>query len=229
VCVCVFLSFFFCMSFYAVRKGRIPGIYLTWTEASKQVIEFSGAEYKKFKTKNEADEYYLYGHVNKSIPIIDCTSLPPIVKPSNMVVYTDGSCHGNGSKDARGGIGVYWGPDNPLNLAERLEGQPQTNQRAELTAAIRALEQAAKIPAPLEIRSDSEYTINCASVWINGWKKNGWKTAKGTPVKNDDLIRKLNALITARKFPVTWTHVYGHKGEPGNEAADKLAEAGSQK
>ncbi|XP_033503791.1 ribonuclease H1 isoform X1 [Epinephelus lanceolatus] len=77
-----------------------------------------------------------------------------------VVVYTDGCCSANGQKGAQAGIGVYWGPNHPLNVADRLHGR-QTNQRAEIQAACRALEQAKeKNIKKLVLYTDSKFTIN---------------------------------------------------------------------
>ena len=72
------------------------------------------------------------------------------------MVYTDGACTKNGKVGARGGIGVYFGPDDPRNLSEPLRHERQTNQLAEVMAAVRALETAPR-DIPLHIITDSEY------------------------------------------------------------------------
>uniref|UniRef100_A0A452T9U3 ribonuclease H n=1 Tax=Ursus maritimus TaxID=29073 RepID=A0A452T9U3_URSMA len=97
-----------------------------------------------------------------------------------VVVYTDGCCSSNGRRRARAGIGVYWGPGHPLNIGSRLPGR-QTNQRAEIHAACKAIEQAkAQNIKKLVLYTDSMFTINGITNWVQGWKKNGWKTSTGT-------------------------------------------------
>lgn len=84
--------------------------------------------------------------------------------PHRIVVYTDGSSLGNGKKRARAGLGVFWGGKGEAyaaNLAERVPGEPQTNNRGELLSIIRALETCPYPEVPLEIRTDSQYSINC--------------------------------------------------------------------
>ncbi|XP_077408212.1 ribonuclease H1 isoform X2 [Vanacampus margaritifer] len=77
-----------------------------------------------------------------------------------VVVYTDGCCSNNGKRGARAGIGVYWGPQHPLNVAEPLQGR-QTNQRAEIQAACMALQQAKEENVKkLVVYTDSKFTIN---------------------------------------------------------------------
>ncbi|KAM8726218.1 ribonuclease H1 isoform 3-T3 [Acanthopagrus schlegelii] len=84
-----------------------------------------------------------------------------------VVVYTDGCCTANGQRGARAGIGVYWGRNHPLNVADRLQGR-QTNQRAELQAACRALEQAKeKNIKKLVLYTDSKFTINGPGLMID--------------------------------------------------------------
>jgi ribonuclease HI len=144
-----------------------------------------------------------------------------------VVVYTDGSAIANGTPSAAAGIGVFWGENDIRNVAAPLLGPVQTNQRAEMSAVIRALRDSWLMrgtQATLEIRTDSEYTIKCATVWLATWKKNGFRTANGKPVMNVDLVKEIDTLISGRR--VKFTHVRGHSGEPGNESADKLAKAG---
>lgn len=105
----------------------------------------------------------------------------------------------------------------------------QTNQRAELTAILRALE---NVPIGQKIRifSDSKYAISCVTEWYRNWMKNGWKTG-GAPVKNKDLVVAIRAKMEERDAAGTGTYfqwVKGHASETGNIAADKLAVQGAQ-
>ncbi|KAI8810084.1 ribonuclease H-like domain-containing protein [Cladochytrium replicatum] len=146
-------------------------------------------------------------------------------------VYTDGSCFQNGRRGAKAGIGVFWGPADPRNLKEPLPGKDQTNNRAELWAAIRAIQMAPQEPdVDLTIHSDSQYLRDGVSKWIKSWKKGGkWETAEGNPVKNRDLWEQLDSYNSGRwKGRITWNYVPGHSGIPGNEAADFLADEGAR-
>ncbi len=90
-------------------------------------------------------------------------------------------------------------------------------------AAISAL-QALKEPCQVDLYTDSVYVRDGISKWIEGWKRNGWKTAAKAPVKNAELWQELDA---ARKnHKVTWHWVKGHAGHPENERADELAREG---
>lgn len=144
-----------------------------------------------------------------------------------VVVYTDGCCTSNGRHGARAGIGVYWGPSHPLNIAERLPGR-QTNQRAELQAACRALEQAIHMDIKkLVVYTDSKFTINGVTRWVKNWKTNGWRLATGGMVVNKEDFQKLDELNEG--LDVKWMHIPGHAGYLGNEEADRLSREGAAK
>ncbi|XP_013878108.1 ribonuclease H1 isoform X1 [Austrofundulus limnaeus] len=142
-----------------------------------------------------------------------------------VVVYTDGCCTFNGKVRARAGIGVFWGPDHPLNVAERLQGR-QTNQRAEIQAACRALEQAKQNNIQkLVLYTDSKFVINGVTSWVKNWKLNSWRLKSGGPVTNKDDFVKLDGLNS--ELDVVWMHIPGHSGYQGNEAADRLSREGA--
>ncbi|XP_041044401.1 ribonuclease H1 [Carcharodon carcharias] len=144
-----------------------------------------------------------------------------------VAVYTDGCCSSNGRKGAQAGIGVYWGPAHSLNLSERLPGR-QTNQRAEIIAACRAIEQAKELNIEkLVVFTDSMFTINGITKWIKSWKSNGWKLSSGGSVINKEDFERLDKLTSG--INIEWMHVPGHAGFPGNEAADSLAKEGASK
>ncbi|XP_052070537.1 ribonuclease H1-like [Mytilus californianus] len=144
-----------------------------------------------------------------------------------VTVYTDGGCFGNGRKGATAGIGVYWGDNHPDNLSERLGGR-QTNNRAEIHATARAISQAkARGITNLVLKTDSQFCINGITNWIHKWKRNGWKLSTGQPVINKADFEELESSLQG--INVKWVHVRGHRGVPGNEAADKLANEGALK
>ncbi|KAK9762844.1 hypothetical protein K7432_011019 [Basidiobolus ranarum] len=142
---------------------------------------------------------------------------------SKLVVYTDGSSRGNGQANSRAGVGVFWGDDDPRNVSERLVGR-QTNQRAEITAALRAIQTCGNDKAVLEVRTDSNYVIQSMTSWVHGWLKKGWKG-----VTNKDLFEELHNAVEKREGEVIWTHIRAHTGVYGNEMADKLANLGASK
>ena len=89
-----------------------------------------------------------------------------------------------------------------------------------LTAAIKALE-ALKRPCSIRLATDSKYLMLGITEWLKNWKVRNWKTSQNTPVKNDDLWKKLDHLNSRHK--VQWLWVRGHIGHPENELADQLA------
>lgn len=142
-----------------------------------------------------------------------------------VVVYTDGCCSRNGRAGARAGIGVYWGHNSPLNVAERLQGR-QTNQRAEIQAACRALEQAKEMNIKkLILYTDSKFTINGVTSWVKTWKLNGWRLKSGGQIINKEDFVKLDKLNA--ELEVVWMHIPGHAGYTGNEEADRLSREGA--
>jgi len=147
------------------------------------------------------------------------------------VVYVDGCCLGQNQlqvlEDRRAGIGVFWGPGDERNIAERLWGD-QTNQRAELWAAIRGVQSALEMGLEqVEVRTDSSYVVKGITSWIVTWRRNGYLTSTKKPVKNADLFKLLDKLNQA--MDITWVHVAGHCGIYGNENADNLAKLGATK
>ncbi len=97
--------------------------------------------------------------------------------------------------------------------------QLTTNNRMELGAAIAALQAIKQPNARILVVSDSKYVIGCCTQWMAGWKKNGWKR-KGDPLKNLDLLQKLDELLMGRDVEFRW--VAGHSGHEGNEHVDRL-------
>ncbi|MBM3585320.1 MAG: ribonuclease HI [Alphaproteobacteria bacterium] len=136
-----------------------------------------------------------------------------------ITAYVDGACSGN---PGPGGWGVLlaWGEHE-----RTLQGgaSETTNNRMELTAAIRALE-ALNRPSRIAIYTDSTYLKDGITKWIHRWRANGWRTAERKPVKNTDLWQALADLLA--RHDVAWHWVRGHAGHDGNERADALARAG---
>lgn len=119
------------------------------------------------------------------------------------MVFIDGACRQNGSSDARGGIGVYFGPRSVFNVSGRIEPDNMrvTNQRAEVLAAIYALN---TVPIKklrtwginrIILASDSKYVINAITMWIYKWRRVGWVTLKGTPVANRAELERLYTIV----------------------------------
>ena len=133
-------------------------------------------------------------------------------------IFTDGACSGNPGPGGWGAILRAGGHEKELS-----GGDPATtNNRMEMTAAIRALE-ALKKPSTVTIHTDSRYLLDGMTKYLAGWKKKGWKTADKKPVKNIDLWHALEA--AAEPHDVSWRWVKGHSDHVENERADALARA----
>ncbi len=137
---------------------------------------------------------------------------------TRVSIYTDGACAGNPGPG--GWAAVLLAP----GWRRELSGyEPETtNNRMELRAAIEAL-RALRVPAEVDLYTDSQYLRSGMESWLATWKRNGWRTAARRPVKNADLWRELDRL--AHTHRVRWHWLRGHSGHPENERADTLANA----
>ena len=131
-------------------------------------------------------------------------------------IYTDGACRGNPGVGGWGALLRFGDVERAIKGAER----ETTNNRMELTAAIEALA-ALNRKIRVNLYTDSKYVKNGITQWLPQWRSRNWKTASKKPVKNVDLWQRLEQL--AAEHDVHWSWVRGHAGDPGNEAADRLA------
>ncbi|CAK3878867.1 Ribonuclease H [Lecanosticta acicola] len=319
---------------YGVQAGRNPGVYTTWQEVLDQITGWKGPKHRGFKTRTEAEQYVAEGRhmigASSDVPIGSIEQGEPAQKkmmikakpkkggvvknetspgpamdqgeyepgeaplpddvedgfdtsiildhttngaryktreerermtyqavrpvPNAPIrIYTDGSSLGNGQVGSMAGVGVYFGSGDMRNISEPLQGSKQTNQRAELTAIIRALEISPK-DRKIVIVSDSKYSIDCVTNWFHNWQRNGWVNSSRKPVENKDLIQKIidmleerfqlnqhrmdegeNAPIADKRAHwdrgpggVRFEWVKGHDKDEGNNAADDLAVAGAR-
>lgn len=217
-------------SYYAVRKGHKTGVFETWPECQQATSGYPKAEYKKFSTREEAEAFA--GGQNPS-PVKpkpesrpkaqnELTVVSPFVFP--VQIYTDGACDPNPGSSGSGLV-VY--EEGKLTSLKYGYHEPQgTNNSAELIALREALKIAPRYVqkgTPVEILSDSDYSLKAVFVWAAKWSRNNWQTSKKEPVKNADLIRECVALATPLKGLIQVTHVAAHNGTEGNEIADRLA------
>ncbi|KTD09471.1 ribonuclease HI [Legionella jamestowniensis] len=131
-------------------------------------------------------------------------------------IFTDGACKGNPGIGGWGALLRYNGHEKTLYGAEA----HTTNNRMELTAAIKGLEALTR-PCKVDLYTDSQYLRLGMTTWLAQWKQNGWRNSRKESVKNADLWQKLDALTTTHT--VHWHWVKGHAGHPENERADALA------
>lgn len=168
-------------------------------------------------------------------------------------IYIDGACRGNGKlKFPCAGYGVFYGPRDkrnaavPLDKIDDVTQNKATNQRAELFGIKHALvnivnellldvKRSASLTYKYSIYSDSKYAQSCITLWSDGWISNGWKTSQGKPVLNKDIIFSILPLLNYINHiykqqdlgSLSFLHVRGHRGDYGNEMADKLANLGA--
>ena len=137
----------------------------------------------------------------------------------DIQIFTDGACRGNPGPGGWGVILRSGSHEKELFGGE----QSTTNNRMELRAAIEGLA-ALKRPSQVTVTTDSQYVRQGITQWIEGWKRNQWRTSAKKPVKNQDLWQLLDELTS--RHEVTWEWVKGHSGHPDNELADALANRG---
>jgi ribonuclease HI len=136
-----------------------------------------------------------------------------------VYLYTDGACSGNPGPGGWGAVLKYGSAQKELS-----GGEPSTtNNRMELTAAIRGL-QALREPCHVVLTSDSRYLVDAVTKgWLDSWQRKGWKRGKNEPVLNVDLWQELLPLLDLHEVELVW--VKGHAGHPENELCDRMAVA----
>ena len=139
-------------------------------------------------------------------------------------VYVDGACSYNVSEESKAGVGIWFGPNHPLNVSRPAKGR-QTNNATEIEAAIEAAHRARKAGiSKLRINTDSKFLINSAKEWIPKWEANSWKASDNKPVKNRAQFQNLKSAIESPE--IEWNHIPSHQGIIGNKEADRLAKEG---
>ncbi len=230
------------MSFYAVAKGRTPGVFLNWNECNSSVKGYSNAVFKKFKTRQQAQDYIrLYANETESPTppseetknTITRDEIPKFLNNSEVkedfipdyYVYTDGSCSNNGKKNAVAGIGVFFGIDDTRNISQKIKGK-QTNNTAELSALIQTysiIENDIINGKRVAIISDSIYAIRCVSTYGEKCERKNWKTE----IPNKELVKKGYELYK-NQSNIRFIYVKAHTNKTdvhsvGNDNADRLA------
>jgi ribonuclease HI len=141
-----------------------------------------------------------------------------------IIVYCDGACSGNQYRNNAGGWGAILSQGGTVKEIHGGE-MNTTNQRMELTACIKALEQIRSTRYTVDVHTDSAYLANAINQkWLEKWQKNGWLNYHKQPVENRDLWEKLLELLS--KYKVNLVKVPGHSGNVLNERADELARQG---
>ena len=141
----------------------------------------------------------------------------------HVTIYTDGACSGNPGPGGWGAILEYRGVEKELSGGEK----ETTNNRMELTAVIRALEQL-KEPCQVSLYSDSKYMIDALRLgWAVSWRANSWRKSDKKPALNVDLWTRLLELTELHRMDYHW--VKGHAENPQNNRCDQLAVTESRK
>jgi ribonuclease HI len=137
----------------------------------------------------------------------------------NVEIYTDGACSGNPGPGGWAALILYEDERESLAGGKR----HTTNNRMEMTAALKALETLDE-PSDVTLYTDSSYVSRAFNDgWLDNWKSNGWRTASKKPVKNKDLWQKL--LAATERHEVTWVWVKGHADNELNNRVDEMAVA----
>ena len=146
-------------------------------------------------------------------------------------IYCDGSAFFNGKPNCKAGFAVFFGVGDRRNYSQQILDFP-SNNRAELHAILKSLEiitsnKDVSKYKKIVIHSDSEYSIKSATLWIKGWKKNGWMTKADKPVEHKDLLQKIDKhLETYQHISLNWVPAHTNQDDPhsiGNDHADKMA------
>ncbi|UQS87465.1 ribonuclease H family protein [Nicoliella spurrieriana] len=222
--------------YYAVRRGRNPGIYNSWPECLEQVKAFPKARFKSFLTRADAEEF-LKGN-DPTLP--NAPSEAPATGGQDVItVYTDGGSRNHGNQKGghvKDNDKAAWAyliqmPDGSKRSAA--DGElGATNNRMEVMALLKALSDLAQhglADHEIEVVSDSKYVLDAITKhWLAGWKRRGWQTSAGQPVKNEALWKQIDQIMGQFKaLHFHWTK--GHADNAGNVFVDeKLNEAMDQ-
>ncbi|USS88852.1 ribonuclease H family protein [Fructilactobacillus cliffordii] len=214
--------------YYAVKKGRKPGIYQTWSEAKAQVEGFSGAQYQSFSTQMAAQQFLKQATSRSTKQPAEPTHSSLHSRPE-IVVFTDGGSRNHGNV-----AGGHVKATDPAAWAYLIDWQGRqhsdsggewgvTNNKMEITALVKAL-QWLRVnqlqQRSVGVVSDSKYVLDAIQKgWLAGWKRRGWRRAAGE-LKNQELWRELDGLLA--EFPhlqLAWTK--GHATNQGNVYVDE--------
>ena len=229
------------MKFYAVKKGKKTGIFTTWDETEKLVKGYSGAQYKSFKTREEAVDY-LGGEVghgtDQKLTRKRATKKRPAKKPTKpdsfsgeTIVYTDGGSRNHGK--VRGGHVKASDKAAWAFLVQTKDGQfaksdgefGATNNRMEIMAFLEALKYLAHNHlqnSRIDVVMDSRYVLDAIQKgWLKGWRNRGWTKSDGSKLQNKELWQAVDQQL--REFQLIQYHwTKGHAADAGNVFVDEL-------
>lgn len=223
--------------YYAVLRGRRPGIYAQWggeEGAEAQVQGFAGARYKGFASREQAEYFFKTGGEEMQDHLFDSPAEPgganrpgvrrdvvqdhrPDLAEGKVVIFTDGASTGNPGPGGYGAVMLFGETRKELSGGFRCT----TNNRMELTAVIAALE-TLKRRSNVVLYSDSRYVVDgIEKGWARRWKTRGWMRDATNPAENSDLWARLLDLLDQHAVEFRW--VRGHASHPENERCDRMA------
>lgn len=218
--------------FYVVWKGRKPGIYKTWDECKSQTDGFAGAIFKSFPSASEAETAF----ARKPKEGSKTNGKPSTAKAKSIsiesdayAIFCDGGCDPNPGPSGTG-MAVYMKGQIHEHWCGRHESEG-SNNRAELFGILESLNYTKMLSDAGQVTGkqkaiiycDSQYAINCVTKWSKAWRKNGWRTKNGDPVRNQEIVEAARQMFVAVSDVVEIRKVKGHSGVEGNELADQLA------
>lgn len=217
--------------YYAVKKGKHPGVYKTWSECQQQVSGFSGAIYKSFPTLTDAQEWLQKTPTNKAQRTKEAVNIVGKDSRNTIELFTDGGSRNHGNK-----LGQHVKSSDKAAWALLIvkDGQKYTatggefgatNNRMELMAFRNALALLIKHhwnQYPINATLDSHYVLDpLTKGWLYGWQKRGWRTSSGSEVANKKTWEQvLHLLPQFRHLNYQWTK--GHADNEGNVIVDHL-------
>lgn len=190
--------------YYAVRNGKVPGIYKTWAECKKQVNGYPGAIFKSFKTEEEAKEFIDVKQENKNLSLKTNSSKPYAFvdgsfNDEDYIYGFGGFLSVNGVKYKLQGCGDEWNMASMRNVAGEIEGAKAAVELA-------------------EYMNLKELTIYHDYEGIARWAEGDWKTTKTGTIEYAKFMQS-----SERTVKLSFVHVKGHTNVEGNEIADLLA------
>ncbi|MDD6058650.1 MAG: ribonuclease H family protein [Clostridiales bacterium] len=191
--------------YYAVKVGKIPGIYRSWQECKPLVDGFPGAVYKSFRTKEEAETFFEAGKKNRKESAV-CENLPEIY------AFVDGSYNAKTKVYGYGGFLVHHGKKEVLQGAGcEPEMASMRNVAGEVLGSMAAMQKAVELGLP-------ELTVYYDYMGIQMWAEGSWKRNKKGTIAYYDYVQTIKD-----KMKLYFVKVKGHSGVDGNEEADLLA------